>query len=48
MQKVEADVIIKLSSAMKLFLIPPNTTFVQTGEVRRIVYLIKNGSMGVC
>ncbi|CAL8148468.1 unnamed protein product [Orchesella dallaii] len=45
--KVEADAIISLSQAMTRFIIPPDTTFLQKGEVRRILYVIKSGSMGV-
>jgi hypothetical protein len=36
-----------MSQVLKRFLIPPNCTFVHLGEVRRSMYAIREGSIGV-
>lgn len=38
---------IKLAKTMRRYLIPPGVFFLRKGEVRRQMYIIKNGSVGV-
>ncbi|CAL8137954.1 unnamed protein product [Orchesella dallaii] len=45
--KAEPKYIVKTADIMRRFLIPPNTMFLHRGEVRRAMYIIQNGSVGV-
>ncbi|ODN03013.1 Cyclic nucleotide-gated olfactory channel [Orchesella cincta] len=45
--KAEPKYIVKTADIMRRFLIPPNTMFLHRGEVRRAMYIIQCGSVGL-